>query len=182
MPIHLRWAGICLAASVLLVLAGCRERPAAPAGDRGVDLEKVNVQVIDENGLAAALAERRGKVVLVDFWATWCTPCRELFPHTVQLYRDLAGKGFDVVSVSLDDPDREPAVLQFLVSQRAEFANCISRYGTSPKSMEAFGISDGSLPLLKLYDREGNLSRTFNAGEFKAADVDRAVQELLARR
>jgi thiol-disulfide isomerase/thioredoxin len=187
-----------------ILLVGCPERPATrtsrpsakdnrgsplgavqsdqttpAAGTGGSMPEKIGVQLIDERDLAKALAQRNGKVVLVDFWATWCMPCMELFPHTVQLHRSLANKGFEVISVSLDDPDNEPEVLRFLVSKGAEFGNFVSRYGTSTKSMEAFKIPGGSLPHLRLYDRQGAVHRTFDAGSFQPADIDRAVQELL---
>ncbi len=176
----------------VIALAGCGEHAAngpnaqergqaasTVPGSPGADPSKVSVDVVDENGLKAALAQRKGKVVLVDFWATWCEPCRELLPHTIQLQRDFGSKGLDVISLSLDDPEEESAVLGFLVSKGAEIENFISQYGTSPRSMTAFGISDGSLPHLKLYDRQGALYRTFRAGEFQPADIDRAVEELL---
>jgi len=159
-----------------MLVLGCTQRAAPPGGTMP---EKIAVQVIDENDLARAIAQRKGKVVLVDFWATWCIPCTELFPHTVQLHRSLADKGLDVISVSLDDPDNKPAVLRFLVSKGAQFENFISRYGISPKSMQAFEIPGGSLPHLRLYNRRGALYRSLSADSFRPADIDRAVHELL---
>jgi len=185
------------------LLIGCAERPPAPESpsqsassaspgatdfhptkaasgtDGDSPRQAIEIRSIDEKDLAQLLAQRRGKVALVDFWATWCLPCVDLLPHTVELHRDLSQRGLDVILVSLDDPESEGEVFRVLISKGVRFDAFISRYGTSPRSMEAFGIPDGSLPHLRLYDRQGRERQAFNAGQFQAADIDRVVKELL---
>ena len=56
----------------------------------------------------------KGKVVLLDFWATWCGPCRGELPKLVAAYNQYHNKGFEIVSVSLDEPRQGPALLQFI--------------------------------------------------------------------
>jgi len=55
------------------------------------------------NGQSLQLSDYRGKVVLLDFWATWCTPCREEIPHLVELQRKYRDQGLQIIGVSMDD-------------------------------------------------------------------------------
>ena len=57
----------------------------------------------DMTGQPLKLSDYRGKVILLDFWATWCGPCREEIPHFVELQNKLGGQGFQVIGVSMDD-------------------------------------------------------------------------------
>ena len=58
-------------------------------------------------GQEMTLASLKGKVVLIDFWATWCGPCRESIPHLVTLYKNYREKGFEVIGVSVDKEKRK---------------------------------------------------------------------------
>lgn len=181
-----------------LLVAGCARGGAEPATPRGPSAASVTVSMdrmpndeagranvslssADEAALARLVAAHRGQVVLVDFWATWCLPCVELFPHTVELHHRFADRGLAVISVSFDDPANEPAVRRFLAEKGATFDNLLSPYGIASKAWDAFGIEDGVLPHIQIYDRAGNVSKTFGAtsGTFTAEDVDRAVDQLL---
>ena len=77
--------------------AGCIQTPSAPSAPADVTLITT-----DAAGLEAAIAAHKGKVVLVDYWATWCVPCIKAFPHTVALSRNYADKPFVAISVSVD--------------------------------------------------------------------------------
>jgi thiol-disulfide isomerase/thioredoxin len=139
----------------------------------------VRLRTVDPAGLAATVAGHRGRVVLVDYWATWCEPCKELFPHTVALHRELAERGLTVLSVSLDDPEEEGDVLEFLATQQAPFDNLRADSGASSRSASAFGIENGTIPFVQLYDREGKLRQTFPA-PIKPERIKETVQRLLA--
>ena len=161
------------------VLPGA-EPPAVSAKDR---LAKLSV--IDEQQLAEMLKSHRGEVVLIDFWATWCLECLELMPHTVGLREELGEEGLQVILVSLDSfEDRREAIEDLLAKNGVTFDSYVSRYGSDPKSAEAFEIDAAALPCIKLYDRRGSLRKTFSAGRmppepFDAGDIEAAVRELV---
>ena len=158
-----------------LLLAGCSGPP------RSGESAEVGVRTLDEAGFAEVLRQSRGNVVLIDFWATWCTSCIELFPHTVELHEKYADRGLTVISISLDDPEETAAVFRVLEDNGATFANYISQFGAGEKSLEIFAMEDGTLPYFKLYDRQGNLHKTFASGSelIEPQQIDRAIEELL---
>src|SRR5206468_6225241 len=69
---------------------------------------------LDANGLAKRIARERGRVVLVNFWATWCPPCRDEFPDLSRLQRKYASQGLRVLGVSTDLGSQMPAVEKLL--------------------------------------------------------------------
>jgi thiol-disulfide isomerase/thioredoxin len=132
----------------------------------------------DEKDLDKLIAKNKGKVVFVDYWATFCGPCKKNFPHTVELYKKHKADGLVVVSVAFDLLEDKERALDFLKKQGATFDNLISKYdGGGSDANDAFGI--GPLPHLRLYDRQGKLRYKW---EGKAADLDAKVKELLAEK
>ena len=154
-----------------------------PPTSGGPQLGSATLDVVDAAGYQAVLDKQNGKVVLVDFWATWCIPCRQKFPHNVELARKYADKGLAVISVSMDDPDtsKEDA-LTFLQQQHADFPNLMSSLGAGSASMEAFDIDGGALPHYKLYSRQGALIKKFvtdDKNEVESAQVEAEVRKAL---
>jgi len=163
----------------LLVLVACIFLAGCPASAPSAG--RPALRPIDASGLARLLDQHRGQVVLVDFWATWCGPCVKLFPHTVELERRFHDRGLVVITVSLDDPaDGEPA-RKFLDRSGAVTENYLSSYGVGPEAMTAFGIADGALPHVRIYDAEGRLRKTFASGGrmVDPKEIESVVEELL---
>ena len=140
------------------------------------------VRVVDENQFQSVLDELKGKVVLIDFWGTWCPPCLELLPHTVEAAAKYGPRGFVVVAVAIDDP-ADIAAVDAKLSQRSGYVlPFLSKYGVSSESVEKFGISDGALPHLKLLDRSGKVVETFGVGGTppNAENIDAAIERIFA--
>ena len=134
---------------------------------------------LDETAYPKLLAAHRGKILLVDFWATWCVPCRAEMPHLVKLEAQLRGKGFALLTVSADEPEREAAALKFLREAGAPAPWHIKK----PKDDESFINSvdrkwSGALPALFLYDRQGRPAARF-IGETEIKTIEAAIRRLL---
>lgn len=169
-----------------------------PAGDKPADeapakegtsstaaASDVRLATVDRSAYDAALKKHEGKVVLVDFWATWCGPCKEQFPHSVELAKHHQELGLSVVSVSFDDEDNRDAVVEFLKGQGGPLTHLLSSYGAGVESFDNFAIEGGAVPFYKLYDRQGKLRYQFcgNAEGLKdvldVKELDTKLVELL---
>src|SRR5690348_10360533 len=98
------------AALLLGVAAGCDvNTKSPPPGNTPADAGSVTVTPCKFDGVEAALEAAKGKVVLVDCWATWCGPCVASFPRLVEKHNKYSAKGLAVISLSLDKPSAAPA-------------------------------------------------------------------------
>jgi thiol-disulfide isomerase/thioredoxin len=170
-------------------LTNSHTTPQTAASDVNQDSDDAPVGVelkpVDRTALDTAIADLAGKVVLVDFWATWCAPCLAQLPHAGELARRHEGR-LAVITVSMDEPkDAAQAARVVMDKSGAGPRHVISALGGGPEAMEAFEIESGSVPHYKLYDKSGKLRRTFGVDpgaerQFTAQDIDAAVAELLA--
>jgi len=154
----------------------------AASSDAGA-LKPLEIRVGDETDLAKLLDENRGKVVLVDFWATWCPPCMELLPHTLEMAKKYADRGLTVVLVAINDPKEQAEDVKSVLEKNgaAGVVNLLCRYGIGSEAVEKFAIDDGALPHLRLYDREGRLHAKFGASGIAPdpARIEAEVEHLL---
>ncbi len=118
-------------------------------------------------------AALRGKVVLLDFWASWCGPCLGELPNVVATYRKYQAQGFEVVGVSLDE-DRaamESAMRKFGVDWPQFFD------GKGFENEFAISFAIRSIPDAWLFDRKGLLRRTNLRGEELPLEVEKLLAE-----
>lgn len=186
-------------ACVLLVLTGCEAEvvrvpprtttTSAPAQNTAakshspqsqlpaIDPAAITIQVGDEKALEALIARHKGEVVFVDYWATWCEPCVEFFPHTVETFDKFHTEGLTAIAVTFDAAEEEPKVRRFLAQHRVRFENLICAYDPGAEAFEKFGID--LVPHFRLYDRQGKLRAKWDAAP---RDLDAKIKELLAEK
>lgn len=123
----------------------------------------------------ASLDSLRGQVVLVDFWASWCTPCRRSFPWMDSLLARYAGKGFSIVAINVDK-DRAAAD-RFLIEHTAAFTIA---YDPAGKTAEAYGVT--AMPMSFLIARDGTIvHRHVGYDPKKTPAIEALIAEKLKR-
>jgi peroxiredoxin len=105
------------------------------------------------DGGTVHLADYKGKVVLIDFWASWCQPCQTAFPALDALHRDLENRGVEVLAVNLDERRRDAET--FLTAHPHTMTVLFDPAGTSPM---AFGVR--GMPSSFVLDRRGTIRYT----------------------
>lgn len=112
------------------------------------------IEMKDPNGKTRKLSDLRGKVVMIDFWASWCSPCRMENPNVVKLYKKYHDKGFDIYSVSLDRT--HDAWVRAIQQDGLEWENHVSDLkGWTSSGGASYGIK--SVPSTVLVDRDGRI-------------------------
>lgn len=130
------------------------------------------------NGEVMKLSDLRGKIVLVDFWAAWCRPCRAENPNLVRMYNQYKDKGFEVYSVSLDglpnQQDPKAAWTQAISADQLAWSNHVSDLqGWKTSVIKDFGFQ--GIPYTVLVDREGKIIAT----ELRGPALEAKLKEVL---
>jgi peroxiredoxin len=131
----------------------------------------------DLSGNTVTLAGSKGRVVLLDFWATWCPPCLMSIPELVGLQQKYREKGLVILGISLDDPEQltNGDLLDF--KKRLEINYTILR--ADWKVMEDyFGSGDASIPTLFVIDREGRIVEKYVG--FRPGLVEESLEDLFS--
>jgi thiol-disulfide isomerase/thioredoxin len=151
----------------------------SPSVSRAADAPRLSGE-LDAKGLADAIGKQKGKVVLVNFWATWCVPCRQEFPDLVRLEKAYRSRGVAVIGVSTDLAKDLPAVEKFLAGARPDFPNYRKKSGGDDQDFieSVDGKWGGELPFSVLYARDGKKARVLS-GMQSYADFEKAVSALL---
>jgi thiol-disulfide isomerase/thioredoxin len=111
------------------------------------------------DGLKQEVLKHRGKVVIVDFWASNCGPCQKAFPHFVEMHAKYADKGLVVITVSLDPADNEIRVKnanKFLTESKSPFRNLLL---DEPEAFLEKQLDYAGLPFYYVFDRQGKWTR-----------------------
>jgi len=163
--------------------AGCsRGLPPEEAG-------KIQVAEVQVAQLEKAIQDHKGKVILIDCWATWCVPCVKKFPKLVERHQKYASQGLVCMSVSMDklgaaEQYSKEKVLKFLQEKRATFPNFILIQPDKEEEALVKLIGDCFLiPHLALFDRQGRRIWTSADGpELTDEQLDKKIEQLLAEK
>jgi cytochrome c biogenesis protein CcmG, thiol:disulfide interchange protein DsbE len=163
-----RAAAIAIAVGLVSLPIAARAADAAPAL-----APAPAVAIFTLDGKPLSLTSFKGQVVLLDFWASWCAPCRASFPFLNKLQADQAADGLRIVGLTLEEDD--DAITGFLDGVPAHF---IIARDPSEKAGEAFGVV--AMPTTFLIDREGRVAARFEGGDESVHDkIQAAVATLL---
>src|ERR1051325_6073575 len=134
---------------------------AAPAQSNAGAASPSDIREIDLEGLKNILQRdpKDTRPLLVNFWATWCDPCREEFPDLVKVDNDYRGKGLNFIAISLDDvSDIKSAVPQFLKEMKATMPVVLLNVNDPEPAIKIVDATwNGQLPATFLYDKEGKV-------------------------
>lgn len=156
----------CLIASCLL-LAGCKS---PPAGAKLVG-QPIDIRFTAIDGREVDTSQMRGKVVLIDFWASWCPPCVREIPLMKAAYEKLHGRGFEIAGISLDDDKKD--LLALMEKEKIPWPVFYDPKGAEHRLARQFGIEE--IPVMWLLDKSGKLR------EIDATDhLEEKVEKLLA--
>ena len=138
-----------------------------------------NLSRVDESGYRALLKSSSGRVLVVDFWATWCAPCRQEMPLLAKLDARLRDKGFRLITISADDPEQAQAAAEFLKKSGISGPAYLRDAQDDDKFINSVDPRwSGALPALFLYDRQGKLVKSF-IGETEMAAIEAAIRKIL---
>lgn len=135
-----------------------------------------NVEFSDETGKARSISDWRGKVVLVNLWATWCAPCRREMPELAELQTKLGGKDFEVVAISVDRKSPHASAAFLIENKSAALTLYVDQ---SAKALERFAVA--GLPGTILIDREGKeIGRLLGPAEWASEDAFNLIKAAIA--
>jgi peroxiredoxin len=158
-----------IAVALLPFLTGCSgtapPTPGLELGNSALDLEGTDV-----NGKTIKLSDFRGKVVVVDFWATWCGPCREMLPHNKALAQKMTGRPFAFLGVSADSSRSD--LKEFLDTNALPFPTIFD--GRPGPICQAWKIE--YFPSIFVIDHKG----VIRYKDLRGRDLERAVDRLVA--
>ena len=170
---------LCVAGLGVQQATASRPIALAELADDGVTLKPVKFAAMIKQ-----VAAKQARLTVVDAWATWCGPCKENFPHLVDMHKKYGGKGIEFASLCLDDatkPKKVAEATEFLTGSKANFTNFLLDE-SQDDAFEKLDIT--AIPAVFLFGPDGKEIRRFTLedvnNQFTYDQVETAVQEFIA--
>jgi thiol-disulfide isomerase/thioredoxin len=163
------------AVGALLALTSAAGRTEVKTGDEFPALARA--RIVNLAGGGEALPDLTGKVVLVDFWASWCAPCKASFPVMARLHADYAARGFVIAAVSIDD--KASAAAAFAKKMAPPFATLLD-----PEKKLVQQVDVPAMPASYLLDRHGRVRFVHQGfhGDATERELRQHIETLLAEK
>lgn len=158
---------IILSLTIILIVGCSKSKTSSAVQVKGTDftLEQLG-------GGSVTLSQLKGKVVLVDFWATWCPPCRAAIPHLVKMYNTHKEQGLEVLGISLDQ--QKEGLPAFISENKINYPILLGNQEVA-KAYEVQGI-----PTLVIFDKKGKIVfKEVGFNEENVSKIENKVLELL---
>jgi peroxiredoxin len=137
---------------------GSRDTASPGDAEKSVNSKAPDFSLKDAHGRSLSLSSLRGKVVLINFWATWCPPCKAEMPSMNRLYNEIRNRGFEVVAISTDNS--LSTIKDFLARNRIDFPVLFDETKLVTRQYHVF-----SMPTTFLIDRSGMIVEKFYGEE-----------------
>jgi thiol-disulfide isomerase/thioredoxin len=136
-------------------LSGSAGSGTSPPGGGKLELLR-RTDFPDLQGAKHKLADWQGKILVVNFWAAWCDPCRDEIPGFIRLQKAFEGRGVQFVGIAVEPPDRRKEVVAFAREMGVNYPNLMGDYEAMALAQEA-GNPTGALPFTLVMDKQGRL-------------------------
>jgi peroxiredoxin len=174
-PARSKLTVIASALGILLVAFGVVWTQSAKYEPLKVGMTAPDFELPDLDGKTMRLSDFRGKVVFLNFWATWCKPCKEEMPSMEVLYKHFAGKDFVIVAVSIDRVTTKKDIPPFVKGLNLTFPIFVDSWGHTDKRYKLMGV-----PETYIIDQQGILrEKVIGPRDWTQLDNLRVINELL---
>ncbi|MBC7930460.1 MAG: TlpA family protein disulfide reductase, partial [Rubrivivax sp.] len=153
--------------------------PIEPAHKTAADAATPRGAWTQLDGRRAGLEDLRGQVVILDFWATYCAPCREEIPHLVRLQREFGPQGFKVIGLNVGGQEDRPRIPDFVKQYGIQYQLA----EPDDETVRLFLASNGNIPQTFVLDRRGKIIlHIVGYDGDAAAQLDEAVRDALSEK
>jgi len=158
------------------LLSGCEDNQAKPVSSAAIQAEKLRPEfsLPDENGKIRNIKEWDGKVLVINFWATWCPPCRKEMPAFIELQEEYGKQGLQFIGVAIDDPEK---VVDFMDTYGVNYPMLIGDIKAIEVS-KSYGNRFGALPYTVIVSRQGEMTFV-QRGELTKEAAEAQIKPLL---